>query len=215
MSYERRKVRVGKVVSDKMDKTVVVAVEWHRPHRIYSKPVRRETRFMAHDPENECKLGDTVRIREGRPLSKTKRWRIVDILQRQDLAEVQPGELTATDESAIIAEAQATQAQPEAPATDVSAKVAIEEDAPPETAGASRSLSEMYQDANETGLTPELRQEIAEHNRAGWPDNLRNELSAVERQIAATGLTSELAAARQNIQRRAADNAAAIASGNA
>ena len=122
MSYERRKVRIGRVVSDKMDKTVIVAVEWRRPHRIYKKPVRRKTRFMVHDPENECKLGDTVRIREGRPLSKTKRWRVMDILQREDIAEVQPGELTAADESNIIAEAQAT--------ADVSAKVAYEDDAP-------------------------------------------------------------------------------------
>ena len=122
MSYERRKVRIGRVVSDKMDKTVIVAVEWRRPHRIYKKPVRRKTRFMVHDPENECKLGDTVRIREGRPLSKTKRWRVMDILQREDIAEVQPGELTAADESNIIAEAQA--------AVDVSAKVAYEDDAP-------------------------------------------------------------------------------------
>ena len=122
MSYERRKVRIGRVVSDKMDKTVIVAVEWRRPHRIYKKPVRRKTRFMVHDPENECKLGDTVRIREGRPLSKTKRWRVMDILQREDIAEVQPGELTAADESNIIAEAQAI--------VDVSAKVAYEDDAP-------------------------------------------------------------------------------------
>lgn len=125
MSYERRKIRVGRVVSDKMDKTVVVAVEWRRPHRVYKKPVRRETRFVAHDPENNCKLGDTVRIREGRPMSKTKRWRVVDILQREDIAEVLPDELTASDESDIIAEAQAVAEQTPA---DVSAKVAYEDD---------------------------------------------------------------------------------------
>ena len=125
MSFERRKVRIGKVVSDKMDKTVVVAVEWRRPHRVYKKPVRRETRFVVHDPENQCRLGDTVRIRESRPLSKTKRWRVIDILQREDLAEVQPGELTADDESNILAEAQAVAVQDTA---DVSAKVAYEDD---------------------------------------------------------------------------------------
>ena len=124
MSYERRKVRIGRVVSDKMDKTVVVAVEWRRPHRIYNKPVRRETRFMAHDADNACKLGDTVRIREGRPLSKTKRWRVVEILQREDIAEVQPDELTGSDEANIVAEAQG-EAQPSG---DVSAKVAYEDD---------------------------------------------------------------------------------------
>ncbi len=134
MSYERRKLRVGRVVSDKMDKTVVVAVEWRRPHRIYSKPVRRETRFMAHDPENECKLGDTVRIREGRPLSKTKRWRVVDILQRVDIADLQPGEIVVEDESVLVAQpetpADAPQATAEPASTDVSAKVAVEKDAP-------------------------------------------------------------------------------------
>lgn len=125
MSYERRKVRIGRVVSDKMDKTVVVAVEWRRPHRVYKKPVRRETRFVAHDPENNCKIGDTVRIREGRPLSKTKRWRVVGILQREDIADVLPDELTASDESDIIAEAQAV-AEPVS--ADVSAKIAYEDD---------------------------------------------------------------------------------------
>ncbi len=125
MSYDRRKVRIGRVVSDKMDKTVVVAVEWRRPHRVYKKPVRRESRFVAHDPENNCKLGDTVRIREGRPMSKTKRWRVVDILQREDIAEVLPDELTASDESDIISEAQAVSA-PEP--GDVSTKVAYEDD---------------------------------------------------------------------------------------
>ena len=125
MSYDRRKIRIGRVVSDKMDKTVVVAVEWRRPHRVYKKPVRRETRFVAHDPQNECKIGDTVRIREGRPLSKTKRWRVVNILQREDIAEVLPDELTASDETDIIAEAQPVAAQSPA---DVSAKIAYEDD---------------------------------------------------------------------------------------
>ena len=135
MSYDRRKVRIGRVVSDKMDKTVVVAVEWRRPHRVYKKPVRRETRFVAHDPENNCKIGDTVRIREGRPLSKTKRWRVVSILQREDIAEVLPDELTASDESNIIAEAQTVE---EAVPADVSAKVAYEDDSANDEAEAER-----------------------------------------------------------------------------
>ena len=127
MSYERRKVRVGKVVSDKMDKTVVVVVGWRRPHRVYQKPVRRETRFMAHDPQNLCKIGDTVRIRECRPISKTKRWRIEEILQREDIAEIQPGDII----TPAVAEdaAPAPVAQPTAAAID--AKVAVEPDDPP------------------------------------------------------------------------------------
>ena len=128
MSYERRKVRVGKVVSDKMDKTVVVVVGWRRPHRVYKKPVRRETRFMAHDPQNACKLGDVVRIRECRPLSKLKRWRVEEILQREEIADIQPEEIIVADEPQTSDEPQ-TIDEPTAAAID--SKVAVETDAPP------------------------------------------------------------------------------------
>ena len=90
MSFERRKVRVGRVVSDKMDKTIVVAIEWRRSHRLYKKAVKRVSRFKVHDPENNCQLGDLVRIIETRPLSKTKRWRVTEILDREEIAEIQP-----------------------------------------------------------------------------------------------------------------------------
>ena len=93
MSYERRKVRVGKVVSDKMDKTVVVVHEWRQSHPIYKKSVRRQTKFYAHDEDNRCSLGDTVRIIESRPYSKTKRWKVVEILSSIEIAEVQPEEI--------------------------------------------------------------------------------------------------------------------------
>ena len=94
MSNDRRKIRVGRVVSQKMDKTVVVSVEWSQPHRIYKKNVKRWNKFMVHDEENSCNLGDTVRIVETRPLSKTKRWKVTEIIQKGDVAEVQPGEIT-------------------------------------------------------------------------------------------------------------------------
>lgn len=74
------KERVGLVVSDKMDKTVVVAVENRSPHPKYRKIMVRTKRYKAHDEENKCKVGDRVRIQETRPLSRTKRWAIVDIL---------------------------------------------------------------------------------------------------------------------------------------
>ena len=90
MSFERRKVRVGRVVSDKMNKTVVVAIEWSRSHRLYKKAMKRVSRFKAHDAENNCQLGDLVRIIETRPLSKTKRWRVTEILDREEIAEIQP-----------------------------------------------------------------------------------------------------------------------------
>ena len=85
MEEERnvRKVRVGKVVSDKMDKTVVVAVERKVPHALYNKPMVSTKRFKAHDENNECQIGDTVKIVETRPLSKDKCWRVVEILERQ------------------------------------------------------------------------------------------------------------------------------------
>ncbi|MBF1354696.1 MAG: 30S ribosomal protein S17, partial [Megasphaera micronuciformis] len=78
-----RKVRVGKVVSDKMNKTVVVAVERKVPHALYNKPMVSTKRFKAHDENNECQIGDTVKIVETRPLSKDKCWRVVEILERQ------------------------------------------------------------------------------------------------------------------------------------
>lgn len=77
-----RKTRVGVVVSDKMDKTVVVAVETFVQHPLYKKTLKRTTKFKAHDEENNCKVGDKVLIMETRPLSKEKRWRVVEILER-------------------------------------------------------------------------------------------------------------------------------------
>jgi small subunit ribosomal protein S17 len=77
-----RKVRVGVVVSDKMQKTVVVAIERRVPHPVYGKMVTRTTRLKAHDEQNTAKSGDTVRIMETRPMSKDKRWRVVEIVER-------------------------------------------------------------------------------------------------------------------------------------
>ena len=77
-----RKTRVGQVVSDKMEKTVVVSIERRVEHPVYGKMVRRTKKLKAHDEENEAKTGDTVRIMETRPLSKDKRWRVVEIIER-------------------------------------------------------------------------------------------------------------------------------------
>ena len=77
-----RKTRVGLVVSDKMEKTVVVSIERRVQHPVYGKMVRRTKRFKAHDERNEAKTGDTVRIMETRPMSKDKRWRVVEIVER-------------------------------------------------------------------------------------------------------------------------------------
>ncbi len=77
-----RKTRVGKVISDKMDKTIVVAIEDHVKHPLYKKIVKKTYKLKAHDENNECKPGDTVRVMETRPLSKDKRWRLVQIIER-------------------------------------------------------------------------------------------------------------------------------------
>jgi small subunit ribosomal protein S17 len=77
-----RKIRVGKVVSDKMQKTVVVAVERLVSHPLYNKSVKQTDRFKAHDENNDSHVGDTVKIMETRPLSKDKRWRVVEVLER-------------------------------------------------------------------------------------------------------------------------------------
>ena len=78
----QRKVREGLVVSDKMDKTVVVAVEDRVKHRLYGKIIRRTTKYHAHDEANACGIGDRVRLMETRPLSATKRWRVIEILEK-------------------------------------------------------------------------------------------------------------------------------------
>ena len=93
MSHERRKTKIGKVISDKMDKTLVVSVEWRSPHRIYRKNVRKWSRFKVHDEKNDGNLGDTVLITEARPYSKTKRWKLTEILQRGDVADLQPSDI--------------------------------------------------------------------------------------------------------------------------
>ena len=77
-----RKVMIGKVVSDKMDKTVVVAVETSVRHKVYNKIVKRTYKLKAHDEENQCQIGDKVKVMETRPLSKDKRWRVVEIMER-------------------------------------------------------------------------------------------------------------------------------------
>jgi len=100
---DNRKQKTGRVVSDKMDKTVVVAVDYLRPHPLYRKTVRRTSKFYAHDENNECKLGDMVLIEETRPLSKQKRWRVLEVVtknRRESMNVLRPDVINVvTDES--------------------------------------------------------------------------------------------------------------------
>ena len=93
---KNRKTRTGKVVSNKMDRTVVVVVESLRRHPLYKKVIRHTSRFKVHDENRDCNIGDTVKIVETRPLSKDKRWRVVEILSRKEVVEVEPSEIDST-----------------------------------------------------------------------------------------------------------------------
>jgi small subunit ribosomal protein S17 len=90
----KRKTRSGKVISDKMDKTVVVAVDTPRRHPLYKKTIRRIVKYYVHDEKNQSKTGDTVKIEETRPTSKLKRWRVVEIVTKGEIAEIKPEEIT-------------------------------------------------------------------------------------------------------------------------
>jgi small subunit ribosomal protein S17 len=95
----QRKTKVGRVVSDKMDKTIVVSVERLARHRLYKRVIRLSTKFKAHDEANDARIGDTVLIEESRPLSATKRWRLVSVVQRAGEHGL-PGETVVTEEEA-------------------------------------------------------------------------------------------------------------------
>jgi small subunit ribosomal protein S17 len=97
----KRKTKVGRVVSDKMDKTIVVSVERLARHRLYKRVIRLSTKFKAHDATNDARIGDTVLIEEARPLSATKRWRLVSVVQRAGDHGL-PGESVVAEEAEVI-----------------------------------------------------------------------------------------------------------------
>jgi small subunit ribosomal protein S17 len=107
----KRKTKVGRVVSDKMDKTIVVSVERLTRHRLYKRVIRLTTKFKAHDEANDAHVGDTVLIEESRPLSATKRWRLVEVVQRAGDHGV-PAELELLAEEAAVSEAIHSAAHP-------------------------------------------------------------------------------------------------------
>lgn len=139
----KRKAKVGRVVSDKMDKTIVVSVERLARHRIYKRVIRLTTKFKAHDEHNEAHIGDTVRIEESRPLSATKRWRLVEIVTKAGLG---AGEELVSEEAetaeaihmaahpgrdrAEEAAAESETASTEAPAADAASTATAEAPAP-------------------------------------------------------------------------------------
>lgn len=124
----KRKSRIGRVVSNKMDKTAVVVVETARHHPLYNKAIRKQTRYKAHDEKNECGLGDIVRLVETRPLSREKRWRVVEIISKAEVIEVRPEEIEVQPEE-LRAEAEVAEVKPE----EIKAEPEVAEDRPEET----------------------------------------------------------------------------------
>lgn len=122
MSKEMRKVRVGTVVRTRTEKTTIVEMVWKQRHRLYRKQMRRVARFYVHDPLGQCQVGDLVRIQETRPISKTKRWRLLEILESHLVAEVRPTELEA-DADVILAP------EPEAEADGLVAEDVVDDEA--------------------------------------------------------------------------------------
>ena len=130
------KQQLGTVVSTKMNKTVVVRIDRYKRHRLYGKTLRVTQRYKAHDEKNECGLGDIVRIAETRPLSREKRWRVVEVVTKGDVAEVAPREIAANilEETRAAAEAEAAArraeaAPPAGDATDAEAAARMASDA--------------------------------------------------------------------------------------
>ena len=129
MAKSMRKVRVGAVVRTNQDKTAIVEMVWKQRHRLYRKQMRRVARFYVHDPENQCRLGDTVRIEETRRISKNKHWRLMEILERKQIAEIRPIDLE-TDVAPEMTQPRIIAAEARAEAT--AAKASEEPEAEPE-----------------------------------------------------------------------------------
>jgi small subunit ribosomal protein S17 len=132
----KHKFRLGQVVSDKMDKTVVVAVETPKRHRLYKKTIKRVVKYKAHDEKNKCRTGDKVMIIETRPLSREKRWRVAEIIAKAEVVEISPEEIAREDLAKITPEKKVKE-KPEVKAeeaTEEEAKVEAVEEKPAEKA---------------------------------------------------------------------------------
>ena len=147
MAKSMRKVRVGAVVRTNQDKTAIVEMVWKQRHRLFRKQMRRVARFYVHDPENQCRLGDTVRIEETRRISKNKHWRLMEILERKQIAEVRPIDLE-TDVAPEMTQPRilAAEARAEATAAEASEEhepEVVEEETPEDEAPEEDSVEEV------------------------------------------------------------------------
>ena len=163
----KRKVRLGQVVGDKMDKTVVVEVSGPKRHPLYKKIIRRVVRYKAHDEKNECQVGDKVRIVETRPLSREKRWRVDEILVKGEVVEVSPEEITQEDLEKVIPEKKAKEKVAEA---EVKAEAAEEPKAEAEPEAKEEAEEEPKAEAEE-----EPKAEVEEKAEAETKEETKGE----------------------------------------
>ena len=159
MARFMRKVRVGAVVRTNQDKTAIVEMVWKQRHRLYRKQMRRVARFYVHDPENQCCLGDTVRIEETRRISKNKHWRLMEILERKQIAEVRPIDVE-TDVSLEMT-------QPRVLAAEVRAEAAASEAVDEEPAGEEPEAAD--EEIEEETVAEEEPEEEASEQPEGEP----------------------------------------------
>jgi len=180
-----RKVRVGAVVRTNQDKTAIVEMVWKQRHRLYRKQMRRVARFYIHDPENQCRLGDTVRIEETRRISKNKHWRLMEILERKQIAEVRPidletdvaPEMTQPRILAAEARAEATAAEAsEEPEAEVGEEEAVEEPEGEKETSEDEAPEEAYPEADS------VEGEAADEEAEGEPEAAEEEPAADEPQ---------------------------------
>ena len=184
MAKEMRKVRTGAVVRAGMEQTAVVEMVWKQRHRLYRKPMRRVTRFYVHDPLNQCRVGDMVRIQETRPISKTKRWRLLEILHRRQLADVQPIELE-TDIDAAIAEPAAEVAAETDTVVESAAEVETVEEPAAEVAAVEEPVAEVEAAADAADNTAE--ESVAEPEAVADTPAMAEVEAAAESAVAEAG----------------------------
>ena len=173
MARLMRKVRTGSVVRTGQEKTAVVEMVWKQRHRIYGKQMRRVARFHIHDPENKCQLGDVVRIEETRPISKSKHWRLLEILQSRQVADVAPIELES--DAVIVVE------EPEEIAEEVvdeAAGAIAVEDVPAEDSEAQESSEESTEESS--GDSPVADSPTSEVEAEEEPQVTADEVSGEE-----------------------------------
>lgn len=181
-----RRTRVGIVVSDKMQKTRVVAVRWSQPHPLYQRRVRRLTKFKVHDAENATRTGDTVRIVETRPLSKDKRWRIIEVVARGEQVEVRPEEIGETLLEELERRPAAAPESPAAPAPETPAaeaqgpEPAAQAGPAAETAEASQPEGAASQAVAEVDAGVDAGQEEKQSQEAGEGDAAQEDAAAAE-----------------------------------